>query len=309
MVQKFIKAILDNSPWAPDKAILEQQREDVASHRRRDRALLSKRGKELPFGAYPLPRAGDSSEDRIRNVILSKLMFWWLLAFFFLACALHRFLLAALSDITLLLMLTVSLLVAIWQTTVWWQKIRKMRQGMHGERLVAEYLSNSFLDGMEGKVRIYHDIPRGTGNFDHVVFCQKGIYLINTKTMAGLKDDNNVLVYRGDRVSFKNSGQTLIYDPVQQVRREVESFKELLRERHASNDGKKSNYEVPEVRGVVLFPGWQIEHEGATSPIWVMHPRELSERIRNEEPVLNDDEVIHYAASLSRWMRGTVNLD
>ena len=180
---------------------------------------------------------------------------------------------------------------------------------MHGERLVAEYLSNSFLDDIEGKVRLYHDIPHGTGNFDHVVFCQKGIYLINTKTMAGLKNIDNVLVYRGDRVSFKNSGKPLMYDPVQQMRREVESFKELLRDCEASYDGKKPDYEVPEVRGVVLFPGWQIEHEGATSPIWVMHPRELPDRIRIEEPVLNDDEVIHYASNLSRWMRGTVNLD
>ena len=223
MLENLFKAIRDNSPWVPDKAILEQQREDVASHRRRDRALLSKRGKELPFGAYPLPRAGDSSEDRITNVMLNKLMFWWLLAFFFLACAVYRFLLEALSDTTLLLVATVSFLFAIWQTTVWWPRIRKMRQGMHGERLVAEYLSNSFLDGIEGKVRIYHDIPRGTGNFDHVVFCQKGIYLINTKTMVGLKDIDNVLVYRGDRVAFKNSGKPLMYDPVQQMRREVES--------------------------------------------------------------------------------------
>ena len=309
MVQKIIKAILDNSPWAPDKAILEQQREDVASQRRRDRALLSKRGKDLPFGAYPLPRAGDSSEDRIRNVILSKLMFWWLLAFFFLACAVFRFLLAAMSDTTLLLVITVSFLTATWQTTVWWPRIRKVRQGMHGERLVAEYLSNSFLDGIEGKVRIYHDIPHGTGNFDHVVFCQKGIYLVNTKTMAGLRDIDNVLVYRGDHVSFKNSGKPLMYDPVQQMRREVTSFKELLRACDAIYDGKKADYKEPTIRGVVLFPGWQVEDDGVTSPIWVMDPKELSGRICSGKPLLNDDEVIQYSASLSRWMRGTVNLD
>ena len=90
-LKKIIKCMRDYSPWASDTAVLQQQRKDVASHRRRDRALLSERNMKPPFSGYPLPLAGDSSADRIRNTIDNKMFYWWLYFIVFLAITLGSY--------------------------------------------------------------------------------------------------------------------------------------------------------------------------------------------------------------------------
>ena len=303
ILKKLIKSIRDYSPWAPHDVILEQQRKVVASDRRRDRLLLSKRGLKLPFSGYPLPLAGDSSTKRLENILLNKLLFWWTLAFVFLFAIAARFLFGP-EDIKLFSSITaLSMLVAARQTVVWWPKLRQMRQGIHGERLIAEYLNNAFRDNIEGTVRVYHDIPDRIGNFDHVVICRKGLFLINTKTMTIRKDSDKTLTYQGNSLSFKNSGKPLPYNPVSQVHKETKRLRELLRECHARYDHGQTNYKEPAIRGVALFPGWQVEENGATSPVWVMKPQDLSDRIAEEDTVMDDTEVKHYGAILSKWAR------
>ena len=44
---------------------------------------------------------------------------------------------------------------------------------------------------MKGTVRVYHDIPFEAGNIDHVVLCNQGVFVLNTKTMNLLKDAEN----------------------------------------------------------------------------------------------------------------------
>ena len=254
ILKKIIKSIRDYSPWAPHNVILDQQRKVVADDRRRDRVLLSKRGLELPFSGYPLPLAGDSSANRIENVVYNKLLFWWALAFGFLFMIVARFLFSP-GDIKLLSSITaLFILVAVWQTVLWWPKLRKMRQGIQGEQLIAEYLNNAFRDNIEGTVRVYHDIPDRIGHFDHVVFCRKGLFLINTKTMAIPKDRDKTLTYQGNSLSFKNSGKPLKYNPVSQVLKETERLRNLLRECHARYDHEQTDYKEPAIRGVALYP-------------------------------------------------------
>ena len=306
-LKKIIKSIVDYSPWASDAVILEQQRKVVSDRRRRERILLSKDGKKLPFGGYPLPLAGDSSADRIRNTINNKLIFWWLGFVVFLSITLVSY---PAEDTKIYLVVTaLFFLVAVRQTVVWWPRILKMRQGLLGERLVAEYLNNSFRNSMKGTVHVYHDIPFETGNIDHVVLCNQGVFVLNTKTMNLLKNRDNTLIYRGNRLYFKNSGQQLLYDPISQSRREVARFRKLLRDCHDDYYGHKRGYREPNIRGVVVFPGWQIEEIGEASVVWVMPPDELSARISEEAAVMDDVLIKHYAGLLSRWTRRTVNLD
>ena len=305
-LRKIIKSMRDYSPWASDSAVLQLHRKDVASHRRRDRALLSERNMKPPFSGYPLPLAGDSSAGRILNTVDNKILNWWLFFIVFLAFTLGSFFTAytgVLSVVTALLFLA-----AARQTAVWWPGIRRMRQGLLGERLVAEYLNNSFRDGMKGTVRVYHDIPFGTANIDHVVLCNQGIFVLNTKTMNLLKDAENTLVYRGDLLYFKKSGKPLIYDPVSQMNKEIARFRKLLRDCHNDYYRNKRGYKEPVIRGVVVYPGWQIEEDGEAPVVWVMPPDELAARISKEAAVMDDALVKHYAGLLSRWTRRTVNL-
>ena len=161
---------------------------------------------------------------------------------------------------------------------------------------------------MKGTVRVYHDIPFGTANIDHVVLCNQGIFVLNTKTMNLLKDADNTLVYRENLLYFKKSEKPLMYDPVSQMNKEVVRFRKLLRDCQNDYYGNKRGYKEPVIRGVVVFPGWQVEEDGETSVVWVMPPDELSGRISKEAAVMDDVLVRHYAGLLSRWTRRTVNL-
>ena len=305
-LKKIVKCMRDYSPWASDTTVLQQQRKDVASHRRRDRALLSERNMKPPFSGYPLPLAGDSSADRIQNILYYKLFSWWLLFLAYLAMTLGSFLAVPIGISSVLTAL--FFFIAARQTAVWWPRIRRMRQGLLGERLVAEYLNNSFRDGMKGTVRVYHDIPFETANIDHVVLCNQGVFVLNTKTMNLLKDAENTLVYRENLLYFKKSEKPLMYDPVSQMNKEVVRFRKLLRDCQNDYYGNKRGYKEPVIRGVVVFPGWQVEEDGETSVVWVMPPDELSGRISKEAAVMDDVLVKHYAGLLSRWTRRTVNL-
>ena len=305
-LEKIIKTIRDYSPWASNTVIVEQQRKVVADRRRRDRTFLSRRNRKHPFSGYPLPLAGDSSADRILNTIYNKMLFWWLSFFVFLAITLGSYL--AVDTRVFSVVTALFFLVAVIQTVAWWPRIRRMRQGLLGERLVAEYLNNSFRDGMKGTVRVYHDIPFETANIDHVVLCNQGVFVLNTKTMNLLKDAENTLVYRENLLYFKKSEKPLMYDPVSQMNKEVVRFRKLLRDCQNDYYGNKRGYKEPVIRGVVVFPGWQVEEDGETSVVWVMPPDELSGRISKEAAVMDDVLVKHYAGLLSRWTRRTVNL-
>ena len=124
-----------------------------------------------------------------------------------------------------------------------------------------------------------------------------------------LKDGDKTLTYQGNILSFKNSGKPLKYNPVSQVLKETERLRKLLRECHARYDHEQTDYKEPAIRGVALYPGWQVEEDNVTSPVWIMKPQDLPDRIAEEDTVMDDAEVRYYAFILSNWTRGTVNLD
>lgn len=298
-LQKYIISVKSFTPFARDYEAIEQSRKDSASVRRRDRALLSIRGLELPYTGYPLPQAGDSLADRLERTLLNKLLSWWLLFVVFILMIVADYL--SVSSVAMPMFITVAVvfILALRQTYIWRPKIRKMRQGIHGERLVAEYLNNHFRDEIDGIVRVYHDIPYGTGNFDHVIFCRKGVFLLNTKAMAISVKGENILIYQGSNLHFKSSGISLKYNPVVQMTKEVASFSQLL---------KKTGFKNPPyIIGVVLFPGWEIEQDKPSSNVWVMAPRDMPSRMNKEDNRLADGQVIEYANKLSKWIRTEVN--
>ena len=292
VLKKVIVGLTAYSPLARDGDSVEQSRKDVATVRRRERAKLSRRGLALPYTAYPLPQAGDSLADKLTRTVQNKVLFWWLLLGLLVLLQSDRLLL--LSDTAFVIALAVILLIAIWQTCYWSPKIRKMRQGVHGERLVAEFLNNTFRDEIKGIVRIYHDIPCGTGNYDHVIICRKGVFLINTKAMAIRTRGENILQYRNHKLYFKNTGKPLTYDPVSQMKHELVRFRQLLEEAGCEN---------PDLTGVVFFPGWEVEEHRPYSPVWVMSPKDLPKRINELEDRLPDEDVKKYAKKISLWMR------
>lgn len=68
----------------------------------------------------------------------------------------------------------------VWRVVYIRQKLKPLKLGRHGERVVGQ-----FLEGFRGRGgRIFHDVPGGSFNVDHVLICPQGIFAIETKTWS-----------------------------------------------------------------------------------------------------------------------------
>ena len=77
------------------------------------------------------------------------------------------------------------ILITAWKIVTLRPRIRAMRQGRDGEKRIGQYLDNEFRDQLTGmSIRIFHDIPCGSFNLDHLIICEKGIYVLETKTLS-----------------------------------------------------------------------------------------------------------------------------
>lgn len=168
------------------------------------------------------------------------------------------------------------------------RKIRQVRQGRDGERMVAEVLDRL----REGGAVIFHDIKADTFNVDHVVASRKGIFAIETKTYS--KRKGSKVHYDGTTLTV--DGYIPSRDPVEQARAISRWVAKSLR------DGTAKDYTV---KPIVVFPGSFVnpvrEHGG--SDVWVLNPEGLPMFIRNEPDRLTEEQFRGAVFHLSRIAR------
>jgi len=178
---------------------------------------------------------------------------------------------------------------AVWQFRSIRRRIRQLKQARDGELVVGQ-----FLDGLrEDGARIFHDIPGEGFNLDHVVISQKGIFVVETKTLSKPHPDAKITI-DGERLLV--AGHTMDRDPVKQARAQVTWLARVLEE----TTGKKFS-----IKGSIVFPGWFVEPPPAGSKleIWVLSARALPSFIENEPTRLKPDEVSLASYHLSRFVR------
>lgn len=165
-----------------------------------------------------------------------------------------------------------------------WGLIRLRRRagnfklGRDGEREVAQILARLDIPG----ARVFHDVPADGFNLDHVVICERGIFVIETKTWRKPLRGNTKLrthngqLYKGD---FPAPGE-----PVAQAMAEAQWFSDLLR----AKTGRGYRCQP-----VLAFPGWFVEPmDNATkAKAWVLHPDALLAFIDHERPRLAPQDV------------------
>jgi hypothetical protein len=171
-------------------------------------------------------------------------------------------------------------------------RLRLLKQGLRGERAVAEVLDEL----RAGGAAVYHDIPGDGFNVDHVVLTRRGVFAIETKTISKRPDS---------RVTFRDGvllvdGRSLDRDPLKQARAAADWIQGTL---------KASTGITFPVRGVVLFPGWFVEPMSKTNGTntWVLNPKALAAFI-DKEPMRLSDPDLHLAAyHLARYVRSVAS--
>ena len=240
---------------------------------------MPKASRRSPLRATPLRHAGDSVQDEIDHwregvfldrlvVVLIVLSMW--------TTALIQLLFPTAPRVSFAVMSVILIAALMWSIPAMVRAltiIKRLRLGRDGERAVAEYLELVAQDGF----RVVHDL-RGDGfNIDHVLVGTQGVFTIETKTLSKpLLGDVRV---RYDGATIHVDGVPLDRDPLVQARAQAA----WLRRRLEDLTGQR----YP-IRSVVVFPGWFVERTqaAASSPIWVLEPKELRGWLSREPHML-----------------------
>lgn len=175
--------------------------------------------------------------------------------------------------------------IKIWRAS---KRLAKIRLGRDGERAVAEHLEwlrrKDFV--------VFHDVPNGDANVDHVVIGPQGVFTIETKTHSKpVRGECKVTVAAGE--VFAN-GQRIDRNPLVQAKAQARWLGNFLRESHFQ----------PFVWPTVVFPGWFVESfDNEAEGIWVLETKAVVKFIENEPVRHSLDEVKAMASALRSYVR------
>jgi hypothetical protein len=246
---------------------------------------------QSPLKAKPLRLPGESVDKEIDKWVTDKA-----LGAFFVAASLcaiaylewYGFLThSPRRPILFTVLAAVAVIFAAWRFWSVRGRIRQLKLGRDGERVVGQFLERL----REGGGQVFHDIPGEGFNLDHVVISTHGIYAVETKTLSKPWPNAKVVV-EGD--SLRVAGEEPDRNPIVQV---TAAAKWLEKQLQAST-GKRFF-----VRGVVVFPGWFVEQRGPSGDVWVLEPKALPAFIDNAPAMISASDVSLAAFHLSRYVR------
>jgi hypothetical protein len=173
----------------------------------------------------------------------------------------------------------------VWRTK---RRIAQIKLGRDGERVVAQYLewfrsSNYF---------VFHDIPSGDANVDHVLIGPKGVFTIETKSHSKpLRGECRVTVKDG---AVWANGMLIERNPINQAKAQATWLRNFLAE---------SQFKAP-VWPIVVFPGWFVEpFDTKAVGAWVLELKALSKFIENEPYRLSREQIQAMSSALSSYIR------
>lgn len=180
--------------------------------------------------------------------------------------------------------------VALWRLWSIKAQLRDLRLGRDGERCVGQFLERLREEGGQ----VFHDVPAGGFNLDHVVLSTHGIYAVETKTWTKPWPKATITV-NGDQLL--KAGRKPDRNPMDQAAGAARWLEGLL----AESTGKQFS-----VRGVVVFPRWWIEQRSPRGAVWVLEPKALPEFIRRQPETIHPTDVALASSHLSRYVRSSV---
>ena len=173
------------------------------------------------------------------------------------------------------------------------RRARDIKRGRAGERAVAQYLEGFRTRGFF----VFHDVPTGDANIDHVLIGSQGLFTIETKTLSKpVRGDARIRV-KNDRVFADRS--EVVRNPLVQAKAQASWLGSFLAETGFA----------ARVQPVVVFPGWFVEPcDMKALGIWVLEPKALDKFIDHEREVFSRDTVRAMASALSSYIRAQSSL-
>lgn len=157
------------------------------------------------------------------------------------------------------------------------REVRALRQGRDGEKAVGQYLERFRKQGAQ----VFHDIPGEDFNLDHVVISDRGVLIVETKSLSKPHPKSTITIEDGQLLI---AGQRPDRNPLEQVHAQAAWPARLLQE----STGKS----FP-IQGAVVFPRWFVEPQNANSKldVWVLEPKALPGYLAREPVRLSASDV------------------
>lgn len=171
-------------------------------------------------------------------------------------------------------------------------KLRQLKQGRDGERAVAQYLEWFRSSGCF----VFHDVPNGDANIDHLIVGPKGVFTIETKTLS--KPERGPCKLSLVKGAILANGSPLRRNPLIQAKAQAGWTRGFLRE---------ARFDV-HVWPVVLFPGWFVEpFDVKATGAWVLEPKALSKYMENEPDRITRDQVKAIGSAMTSYIRAELS--
>jgi hypothetical protein len=168
---------------------------------------------------------------------------------------------------------------------------RDCHLGLLGEKIVAEAIEPLVHEGC----RIFHDVPAGSFNVDHVIVGPTGVFAIETKTRRagrGLPDRQpDEITFDGHELRYPWGEDTFGLD---QARSRAAWLETWLRD-----VAGEPRMPVP----VLTFPGWNVATTAAGADVEVVAPSAIPGLVRNRPPSLERAQIDHIARQLEQRCR------
>lgn len=249
--------------------------------------------RKSPIKDKPLRLPGQSLEEERRRLIEDKLETPFLLAAVFVVIAIlewwRYYRNQPPSPKTLTFFAILLVVFASWRLWKLLPRLRAMKQGIEGERVVGQFLERLRGSGYQ----VFHDLIGEGFNVDHVLIGSAGIFTVETKTWSKPGRGEARIKFDGEALTV--AGHEPDRNPIVQARAQSAWLKSVL----AESTGHQFD-----VFPVVVFPGWFIERtDGVSRNTWVLEPKALPKFLENAHQRLSPEDVKLASFHLSRFIR------
>ena len=165
-----------------------------------------KQKKKSPLKGKPLRYAGQSLDERIKNLFEDDILPYLMMCVFFGYAAVNEWIRffwnTPPSPILITVLAVVISLFFVYKIRKNLKKIKAIQLGRDGERIIGQYLETLREKGH----RIFHDILGDDFNIDHVIISRKGIFLVETKTYSKPQKGEANILFDGEKLSISSVG-------------------------------------------------------------------------------------------------------
>lgn len=187
-----------------------------------------------------------------------------------------------------------ALIIVFWciqKAKVWKKRLHAIDLGLKGEREVGSILDSLRANGC----RVIHDFIGDNFNVDHIVICDRGVFVIETKCVSKPSEGKPKVHFDGEKITIDGVGD--YSKAATQAMAEARWLADLCH---------KLIGERLKIRPIVAFPGWYIEQSrpvvGPESP-WVVNPKGIEKFISNSPVTLNASQITAIEGHLRLYLQ------